>query len=117
MLSQLLGQIREYIGLSRKELAARAGISEHTIATCERNCRRLTIDKVFKYIRGVGFHHLTVYYEVDERLDLAGKSFIPGKKNQRPSVFFKNLYDKGVLDRKEINRQLRILRKLRQPAE
>jgi DNA-binding XRE family transcriptional regulator len=116
MLSQLLGQIREYVGLSRKELAARAGISENTIATCERYCGRLDIDKVFKFIRGVGFHHLTVFYEVDERLELAGNPFIPGKKLPRPAFFFKDLYDKGILDRKEVNRQLRILRKLRQPV-
>ena len=116
MLSQLLGQLRAHAALSPKELAARAGISEHTIATCERYCDHLSIDKVFKFIQGVGFDHLTVFYEVDERLELAGKPFIPGKKNPRPSVFFKSLYDKGLRDRQEVNRQLRIMRRLRKPS-
>lgn len=116
MLSQLLGQLRQHAGLSRKELAARAGISEHTIATCERNCGNITTDKIFKFIYGVGFEHLPVFFEVDERLVLAGTPFIPGRKVPRPAVLFKPLYDKGILDRQEINRQLRILRKLRQPA-
>ena len=116
MLSQLLGQIREYVGLSRKELAARAGISENTIATCERYCGRLDIDKVFKFIEGVGFEHLPVFFEVGKRLELAGKPSLSGKKHPRPAVFFKDLYDKGILDRQEVNRQLRIMRKLRQPV-
>lgn len=116
MLSQLLGQIREYVGLSRKELAARAGISEKTIATCERYCGNITSDKIFKFIYGVGFEHLPVFFEVEERLELAGTPFIPGKKHPRPGVFFKDLYDKGILDRQEVNRQLRIMRKLRQPV-
>ena len=116
MLSQLLGQLRAHAALSPKELATRAGISAHTIATCERYCGNLSLGKIFKYIRGVGFDHLTVFYEVSERLDLAGKPFIPGKKNPRPSVFFKPLYDEGLLDRQEVNRQLRIMRRLRKPS-
>ena len=60
--------------------------------------------------------HLPVYFEVDERLELAGTPFIPGKKLPRPGVFFKDLYDKGILDRQEVNRQLRIMRQLRQPV-
>jgi hypothetical protein len=116
MLSQLLGQIREYVGLSRKELAARAGISENTIATCERYCGNITSDKIFKFIYGVGFEHLPVFFEVEERLVLAGTPFIPGRKVPRPAVLFKDLYDKGILDRQEVNRQLRIMRKLRQPV-
>jgi len=116
VLSQLLGQIREYVGLSRKELAARAGISENTIATCEHHCGYLRMVKVLKFIQGVGFDTLPVFYEVEERLEQAGTPFISGKKHPRPAVFFKDLYDKGILDRQEVNRQLRIMRKLRQPA-
>jgi hypothetical protein len=116
MLSQLLGQLRVHAGLSPKELAARAGISERTIATCERYCGNLTVDKTIKFIRGVGFDHLVVSYEVGERQELAGKSSIPGRKIPRPSVIFKPLYDEGMLDRKEVSRQLRIMRQLRKPA-
>jgi DNA-binding XRE family transcriptional regulator len=116
MLSELLGQLRAHADLSPKELAARAGISEHTIATCERYCGNLSVDKIFKFIRGAGFDHLTVFYEVEERLELAGKSSLPETKHPRPSVFFKPLYDEGLLDRKEVSRQLRIMRQLRKPA-
>jgi DNA-binding XRE family transcriptional regulator len=116
MLSQLMGQLRVHAGLSPKELAARAGLSEHTIATCERYCAYLSVTKIFQFIHGVGFDHLTVFYEVEERLELAGKPSIPGKKHPRPSVFFKPLYDDGMRDRKEVSRQLRILRQLRTPA-
>jgi len=113
MLSQLLGQLRAHADLSPKKLAARAGISEHTIATCERYCGNLTTNKIFKFIHGVGFDHLTVFYEVEERLELAGKPFLPGEKNPRPSVFFKPLYEDGLRDRQEVSRQLRIMRQLR----
>lgn len=116
MLSELLGQLRAHADLSPKELAARAGISVHTIATCGRYCGRLSVDKIFKFIQGVGFDHLTVFYEVEERLELAGKSSIPGKKHPRPAVFFKPLYDEGLRDPKEVNRELRIMRQLRKSA-
>ncbi|MDZ4402695.1 helix-turn-helix transcriptional regulator [Prosthecobacter sp.] len=116
MLSQLLGQLRAHADLSPKELATRAGISEHTIATCERYCGRLTVEKIIKFIQGVGFDHLTVFYEVGGRLELAGKPSISGRKHPRPSVFFKPLYDEGLLDRQEVSRQLRIMRQLRKPA-
>lgn len=114
-LSQLLAQLRAHAGLSPKELAERAGISTHTIGTCERYCGRMNMNKIYRFITGVGFHHLPVFYEVDERLHLAGKSLID-RKLQRPGVLFKPLYEKGMLDRDEINQQLRVMRKLRQPA-
>ena len=117
MLSQLLGQLRQHAGLSPKEVAARGGLSVHTVATCERYCGRLGMDKVFRFIQGVGFGYLPVFYEVEQRLELAGIPSPSGRKHPRPAVFFKDLYDKGMLDRQEVNRQLRIMRKLRQPAE
>lgn len=116
MLSELLGQLRVHADLSPKELAARAGISVHTIATCERDCGNLAMTKIYKFIHGVGFDHLTVFYEVEKRLELAGKPFLPGSKHPRPSVFFKPLYDAGQRDSKEVNRQLKIMRQLRKPA-
>jgi DNA-binding XRE family transcriptional regulator len=114
-LSELLAQLRAHVGLSPKELSERAGISPHTIGTCERYCGRLSIDKIFRYIEGVGFDSSVVFYEVSERLDLAGKPSKLGK-NPRPGVAFKMLYDAGIIDRSEVNRQLRMLRKLRKPA-
>lgn len=114
-LSKLLAQLRAHVGLSPKELSERAGISPHTIATCERFCGRMTIEKTTRFIEGLGFHHLAVSYEVSLRLELAGKS-TGARKLPRPGVCFKWFYDQGVLDRQEINRQLRVMRKLRKPA-
>ena len=116
LLSELMGQLRVYAGLSQKELAARGSISVHTVATCERFCGRLSIDKILQYISGVGFLHLTVFYETEEHMELAGTPFFPGKKHPRPSVIFKSLYDAGILDRKEVSRQLRIMKQLRKLA-
>lgn len=114
-LSELLAQLRAHTGLTPKKLSERAGISPHTIGTCERYCGRLSIDKIYRFIEGVEFDSCVVFYEVSERLDLAGK---PSKleKNPRPGVAFKLLYDAGMLDRSEVNRQLRVMRKLRKPA-
>jgi len=114
-LSELLAQLRAHAGLSPKELAERAGISPHTIGTCERYCGRMNMDKIYGFIEGLGFDACVVFYEVAERLDMAGKSSKLGK-HPRPGVAFKLLYDAGVLDRSEVNRQLRVMRKLRKPA-
>ena len=116
MISELLSQLRMYANLSPKELAARAGISEHTISTCERYCGYISMNQIRRFVQGVGFDYLAFLYEVEVRMELAGMPLIPGEKNPRPSVFFKPLYDVGRRDSKEVNRQLRIMRQLREPA-
>lgn len=116
MLSELMGQLRAHEGLSRREVAERGGISEHTVATCERYCGFLPVEKVLGFIQGVGFDCLVVFFEVQTRLELAGKSVVSGRKQPRPGVFFSPDYAEGWLDPAEVNRQLRIMRKLRKPA-
>lgn len=114
-LSELLAQLRVHVGLTLKELSERAGISPHTIGSCERYCGNISIEKTFRFIEGLGFDHLAVSYEVGQRLQLAGKSPV-SRKLQRPGIFFKWFYEHGALDRHEINRQLRVMRKLRKAA-
>ena len=116
MISELLSQLRVYANLSPKELAARAGISEHTISTCERYCGYISTNIVRRFVQGVGFDYLAFLYEVEVRMELAGMPLIPGTRNPRPSVFFKPLYDAGQRDSKEVNRQLKIMRQLRKPT-
>ena len=108
MISELLSQLRVYANLSPKELAARAGISVHTISTCERYCGYISMNQIRRFVQGVGFDYLAFLYEVEVRMELAGMPLIPGEKNPRPSVFFKPLYDVGRRDSKEVNRQLRM---------
>ncbi|MEZ5386631.1 MAG: hypothetical protein R3F13_14050 [Prosthecobacter sp.] len=86
------------------------------MATCERYCGYLPINKLFRFIHGVGFDYLVVIFEVERRLELAGKPGIPGQKLPRPGVFFSRDYEEGWRDPKEVNRQLRIMRKLRKTA-
>lgn len=110
MHARLLMALREQAGLSHEELAALACISPSTVRTVEAAGPRAAFTDGVRLCMALGFDLMTLYFELDRRLDAEGTPFLPGRKSRSAAAFVKTRCEPPAgITPAEVRRQLRVL--------
>ncbi len=118
MSARLIIARRKHLGLSHKEIAARAAISPATVLTLERASHHSSFINPMRVCAVMGFDHGTFLYEVERRLEAAGKPFLPDPPVESEREFIKSRSTSYMANPTAVvRRQLRLLGSLTLPSK